>query len=336
MEKNMDLRTKYMGMTLKSPLVVAASPLSKTLDGIKKIEDAGASAFVMYSLFEEQIEFEQKELLFHTTEGTEAFAEATSYFPNFDEFNLGPQEYLNHIRKAKESVGIPVIASLNGKTTGGWTDYAKQMQEAGADGIELNIYNIPTNMNMTGAEIENNYIEILKAVKSAVSIPVALKLSPFFSNFANMAKRFDDAGADALVLFNRFYQPDINLDELEVQPHIILSNPTDLRLPMRWIAILKGKITADIAATRGIHYGEDVIKMLLVGANVTMLCSALLRYGIDHIKDVEEEVIEWMEEREYESVMQLQGSMSQMNVTDPSSFERAQYMRALNNYVLNF
>ena len=332
----MDLRTKYMGMTLKSPLVVAASPLSKTLDGIKKIEDAGASAFVMYSIFEEQIEFEQKELYYHTTAGTEAFAEATSYFPNVEEYNLGPQEYLNHIRKAKETVDIPVIASLNGKTIGGWTNFAKQMQEAGADGIELNIYNIPTNMNMTGAEIENSYIEILKAVKSAVSIPVALKVSPFFSNFANMAKRFDDAGADALVLFNRFYQPDINLDELEVQPHIILSNPTDLRLPMRWIAILKGKILADFAATRGIHYGEDVIKMLLVGANVTMLCSTLLRYGIDHIKDIEEEVIEWMEEREYESVLQLQGSMSQMNVSDPSSFERAQYMRALNNYVLNF
>jgi dihydroorotate dehydrogenase (fumarate) len=336
MEKNMDLRTKYMGMTLKSPLVVAASPLSRTLDGIKKIEDAGASAFVMYSIFEEQIEYEQKELYYHTTTGTEAFAESTSYFPNIEEYNLGPQEYLNHIRKAKESVSIPVIASLNGKTVGGWTGFAKQMQNAGADGIELNIYNIPTNMNMTGSEVENEYIEILKAVKSAVSIPVALKLSPFFSNFANMAKRFDDAGADALVLFNRFYQPDINLDELEVQPHIILSNPTDLRLPMRWIAILKGKLIADIAATRGIHYGEDVIKMLLVGANVTMLCSALLRYGIDHIKDVEEEVIEWMEEHDYESVTQLQGSMSQMNVADPSSFERAQYMRALNNYVLNF
>jgi dihydroorotate dehydrogenase (fumarate) len=290
----------------------------------------------MYSIFEEQIEFEQKEMFFHTTAGTEAFAESTSYFPNIEEYNLGPQEYLNHIRKAKETVDIPVIASLNGKTIGGWTDFAKQMQEAGADGIELNIYNIPTNMNMTGAEVENSYIEILKAVKSAVSIPVALKLSPFFSNFANMAKRFDDAGADALVLFNRFYQPDINLDELEVQPHIILSNPTDLRLPMRWIAILKGRILADLAATRGIHYGEDVIKMLLVGANVTMLCSTLLRYGIDHIKDIQEEVIEWMEEREYESVLQLQGSMSQMNVADPSSFERAQYMRALNNYVLNF
>ena len=323
-------------MNLKSPLVVSASPLSKTLDGIKKIEDAGASAFVMYSLFEEQIELEQKELFATTTMGAESFAESLSYFPDVAEYNLGPDEYLEHIRKAKDAVEIPVIASLNGKTTGGWTHFAKLMQDAGADGIELNIYNIPIMLDLTGAELENNYIEILKAVKCEVTIPVALKLSPFFSNMANMAKRFDDAGADALVLFNRFYQPDINLDELEVEPHIILSNPTDLRLPMRWIAMLKGRIFADLAATSGIHYGEDAIKMLLVGANVTMLCSTLLRYGVEHIKDIQEEMIEWMEEREYESVMQLQGSMSQLNVADPSAFERSQYMKALNNYVLNY
>ncbi|MBE2190161.1 MAG: dihydroorotate dehydrogenase-like protein [Candidatus Kapabacteria bacterium] len=332
----MDLKTKYMGMTLKSPLVVSASPLSRTLDGIKKIEDAGASALVMYSIFEEQIKFEQKELFYHTTQGTEAFAESLSYFPDTSEYNLGPDEYLEHIRKAKESVKIPVIASINGSTVGGWTDFAKQMQTAGADAIELNIYNIPTELDKTGAEIEDEYVEILKSVKAAVSVPVALKLSPFFSNMANMAKRFDAAGADALVLFNRFYQPDINLEELEVEPHIILSNPTDLRLPMRWIAILKGRIFSDLAATSGIHYGEDVIKMMLVGANVTMLCSTLLRYGVDYIKDIEEEMVEWMTEHEYESIMQMQGSMSQLNIPDPSSYERAQYMKALNNYVLNY
>lgn len=332
----MDLTTKYMGMTLKSPLVVSASPLSKNLDGIKRIEDSGASAMVMYSVFEEQIEHEQKELHYMTTIGTDSFAESLSYFPQVEEFNLGPDQYLELIRSAKESVEIPVIASINGKTVGGWTEFAKQMQQAGADGIELNIYNIPTSMELSSQALENNYLEILKAVKSAVTIPVALKLSPFFTNFAYMAKKFDEAGADSLVLFNRFYQPDINLEELEVEPHIILSNPTDLRLPMRWIAILKGRLFADLAATSGIHYGEDVIKMLLVGANVTMLCSTLLRYGVDYVKDIQEEVIEWMTEHEYESVMQLQGSMSQMNVADPSSFERAQYMKALNNYVLNY
>jgi len=332
----MDLRTKYMGMTLKSPLVVSASPLSKTLDGIKKIEDAGAAAFVMYSLFEEQIELEQKELFFTTTMGSESFAESLSYFPDVAEYNLGPDEYLEHIRKAKESVNIPVIASLNGKTTGGWTRYAKLMEEAGADAIELNIYNIPTLTELKGEDLEKNYIEIVKSVKDNVSIPVAVKLSPFFTNFANFAKKLDEIGTDALVLFNRFYQPDINLDELEVEPHIVLSNPTEMRLPMRWIAILKGRIFADLAATSGIHYGEDVIKMLLVGANVTMLCSSLLRYGVEHLKDIQEEMVEWLEEREYESVMQLQGSMSQLNVADPSSFERAQYMKAINNYVINY
>ncbi len=332
----MDLRTKYMGMTLKSPLVVSASPLSRTLDGIKKIEDAGASAFVMYSLFEEQIELEQKELYATTTMGADSFAESLSYLPDVAEYNLGPDEYLEHIRKAKESVSIPVIASINGKTTGGWTRYAKLIQEAGADAIELNIYNIPTLTDLKGEDLEKNYIEIVKSVKDNVTIPVAVKLSPFFTNLANFAKKLDEIGADALVLFNRFYQPDINLDELEVEPHIVLSNPTEMRLPMRWIAILKGRIFADLAATTGIHYGEDVIKMLLVGANVTMLCSSLLRYGVEHLKDIQEEMIEWLEEREYDSVMQLQGSMSQLNVADPSSFERAQYMKALNNYVLNF
>jgi len=332
----MDLRTKYMGMTLKSPLVVSASPLSKTLDGIKKIEDAGAAAFVMYSLFEEQIELEQKELFSISTMGSESFAESLSYFPDVAEYNLGPDEYLEHIRKAKESVSIPVIASLNGKTTGGWTRYAKLMEEAGADALELNIYNIPTLTELKGEDLEKNYIEIVKSVKDNVSIPVAVKLSPFFTNLANFAKKLDEIGTDALVLFNRFYQPDINLDELEVEPHIVLSNPTEMRLPMRWIAILKGRIFADLAATSGIHYGEDVIKMLLVGANVTMLCSSLLRYGVEHLKDIQEEMIEWLEERDYESVMQLQGSMSQLNVADPSAFERAQYMKAINNYVINY
>ncbi len=332
----MDLTTKYLGLDLKSPLVVAASPLSKTLDGIKKMEDFGASAFVMYSLFEEQIEMEEKELFSHSMTGTDSFAEFSSFFPAIEEFNLGPNEYLEHIRKAKDSVKIPVIASLNCRHNGRWTEFAKQMQQAGADALELNIYNIPTDFELSGDELEKKYIEILTSIKKEISIPVALKISPFFTNLASSAKKFTEAGADGLVLFNRFYQPDINLDRLEVEPHIVLSNPTDLRLPMRWIAILKGRINAYLAATSGIHYGEDAIKMLLVGADVTMLCSTLLRYGIDYIKGIEDEIVAWMTENEYESVNQLKGSLSQINSPDPAAFERAQYMKALNSYTVTF
>lgn len=328
----MDITTKYMGMNLRSPIVVSASPLSEDVGNIKKMEDAGAGAVVLYSLFEEQILLEQKEVFYHTTAGTYSFAEALTYFPEADEYKVGPDGYLDLIRKAKESVNIPIIASLNGSTNGGWIDYAKKMQEAGADAIELNIYYIPTDMNLSSLDIENNYIEIIKHVKTAVSIPVAVKLSPFFTNMANIAKRIVDVGANALVLFNRFYQPDIDLDNLEVKPQIQLSHSSAARLPMRWIAILKGRIKADLAATSGIQSSDDVIKMLLSGANVTMMCSALFKNGIYHISQVEKEIIEWMTEKEYESVQQMQGSMSQQNVADPSAFERAQYMKALTNY----
>ena len=328
----MDITTKYMGMNLLSPIVVSASPLSEDVGNIKKMEDAGAGAVVLYSLFEEQILLEQKEVFYHTTAGTYSFAEALTYFPEADEYKVGPDGYLDLIRKAKESVNIPIIASLNGSTNGGWIDYAKKMQEAGADAIELNIYYIPTDMNLSSLDIENNYIEIIKHVKTAVSIPVAVKLSPFFTNMANIAKRIVDVGANALVLFNRFYQPDIDLDNLEVKPQIQLSHSSAARLPMRWIAILKGRIKADLAATSGIQSSDDVIKMLLSGANVTMMCSALFKNGIYHISQVEKEIIEWMTEKEYESVQQMQGSMSQQNVADPSAFERAQYMKALTNY----
>lgn len=328
----MDITTKYMGMTLRSPLVVSASPLSEDVGNIIKMEDAGAGAVVLYSLFEEQIVQEQKEIFYHTTAGTYSFAEALTYFPEPDEYRVGPDGYLELIRKAKESVNIPIIASLNGTTNGGWIDYAKKMQQAGADAIELNIYYIPTDMNLTSLDIENNYIEIIKHVKSAVSIPIAVKLSPFFTNMANMAKRIDETGADALVLFNRFYQPDIDLDILEVKPQIQLSHSSAARIPMRWIAILKGKIKADLAATSGIQSADDVLKMLMAGANVTMLCSALFKNGIYHLNQVQKEIIEWMTEKEYESVQQMQGSMSQLNVADPTAFERAQYMKALTSY----
>lgn len=328
----MDLTTKYLGITLRSPLVASASPLSEDISNIKKLEDAGIGAVVLYSLFEEQIRLEQEEYNFHTTQGTEAFAESLSYFPEIHDYKLGPELYLEHIEKAKQAVDIPIIASLNGSTLGGWTNYAKEMESAGADAIELNIYYIPTDMGMSGQQVEKQYIDILKSVKSAVKIPVALKLSPFFSNFSNMARQFDEAGADALVLFNRFYQPDIDLDQYEVTPNLLLSQSSAMRLPMRWIAILSDRIKADLAATSGIHTGTDVIKMLLVGASVAMLCSSLLKHGVNHVRNIEDHMKQWMREREYESVAQLQGSMSQKKTSDPSNFERAQYMKAITKY----
>lgn len=329
----MNLTTTYLGLTLRSPLVPSASaPLTEKLDNIKRLEDAGASAIVLHSIFEEQLRLEQYELHHHLTYGTESFAEALSYFPEPETFHVGAEIYLEHIRRAKEMTDIPIIASLNGSTLGGWTHYARQIQAAGADALELNLYSIPTDMDMTGAEIEENDLAILQAVKAEVTIPVALKLSPFFSNMANMAKRFDEAGADALVLFNRFYQPDIDLEELEVRPRILLSTPQDLRLPMRWIAILSGRLQADLASTSGVQTGQDCIKMLMAGAKITQICSVLLRHGIGHIQQLEREMVQWLEEHEYESVQQLQGSMSQINCPDRSAFERVQYMEGIQSY----
>jgi dihydroorotate dehydrogenase (fumarate) len=328
-----DLSTTYMGLELRSPLVVgAAAPLTEEIDNLKRMEDAGAAAIVLHSLFEEQITQEQFELHHHLEYGTESFAEALTYFPEPDIFHVGPEEYLNYIRRGKNTIDIPIIASLNGSTLGGWTDYARQIEQAGADALELNIYYVPTDMNLTGAQVEQTYLDILRSVKSVVNIPVAIKLSPFFSNMANMAKQLTEAGADALVLFNRFYQPDIDLEALEVKPNVLLSTPQAMRLPMRWIAILYGRIAVDLAATSGIHKPTDVIKMLMTGANVTMLVSVLLRNGIEHLRSIEEGMRQWMTENEYESVKQMQGSMSQINCPDESAFERVQYMKAIQSY----
>ena len=324
-----DLSTRYVGLQLRSPLVASASPLSRDVEGICRLEDAGASAVVLYSLFEEQLRQEEADLDYHLAAGTESFAESLTYFPQPSEFHTGPDGYLSHILKAKAATRIPIIASLNGSTLGAWTDFARRIEQAGADAIECNIYSIPTDPNLSAADVEENYINILLAVKNSVDIPVAVKLSPFFSNLANMAKRFDEAGADALVLFNRFYQPDIDLEELEIRPNVLLSTPQALRLPLTWIGILFGRVKADLAATSGVHSAEDVVKLLMVGANVTMLCSSLLRNGINHLRHVERELRTWMEEHEYESVAQMQGSMSQIRCPDPGAFERAQYMRAV-------
>jgi dihydroorotate dehydrogenase (fumarate) len=325
----MDLSTKYLGMQLRTPLVASASPLSHEIGGIRSLEDAGASAVVLYSLFEEQLRQENLELERDLNAGTESFAESLTYFPKSSEFHTGPEGYLNHIRKAKEAVDIPIIASLNGSTLGGWIKYAQQIEQAGADAIECNLYFLPTNMEILGSDVEEAYLDILREVKTSVHIPVAAKLSPFFSNLANMAKRLDQMGTDGLVLFNRFYQPDIDLEELEIKPNVLLSSPQALRLPLTWIGILYGRIRASLAATSGVHHPEDVIKLLMVGADVTMLCSALLRNGIGHLRHIEQGVRQWMEKHEYESVQQMQGSMSQLRCPDPGAFERAQYMRAV-------
>ena len=324
-----DLTTRYLGLTLRTPLVPSASPLSQEIASIRRLEDAGASAVVLYSLFEEQLRQESLELDHHLSTGTESFAESLTYFPQASEFRLGPEGYLEHIRKAKEAVDIPIIASLNGATVGGWAKFAKEIEQAGADALECNIYYIPTDPELKAAEIEQTYVDIVWAVKSAISIPVAIKISPFFTNVANVAKRLDNAGADGLVLFNRFYQPDIDLEELEIRPNVLLSTPQALRLPLTWIGILYGRLKASLAATGGVHDPQDAIKLLMVGANVTMMCSSLLRNGINQLRHMERGIVDWMEQHEYESVKQLQGSMSQLRCPDPSAFERAQYMRAV-------
>ena len=325
----MDLSTTYLGLKLRNPLVCAASPLSQQLDNLKRMEDARASAVVLHSLFEEQLRQDTAELEDNLERGAFSSPEAMSYFPEVDNYKLGPQEYLALIERAKQAVGIPVIASLNACSAGGWTRYARAIQDAGADALELNIYHIPTDPAQTSADIEAMYLEIVRGVKSELTIPVAVKLSPFFTNFSNIAVRLVEAGAGGLVLFNRFYQPDIDLETLEVRPNILRSTPMALRLPLRWIAILYGRVQASLAGTSGVYFGGDALKLLLAGADVAMLCSVLLRDGIRQITSIERELVAWMEKHEYESVRQLKGSLSQMNCADPAAFERAQYMRAI-------
>jgi dihydroorotate dehydrogenase (fumarate) len=328
----MDLRTTYMGLPLRNPIVASASPLSEKLDNIKRMEDAGAAAVVMFSLFEEQIKRENASIERLITAGTNSFAESLSYFPDYEDYDTGPEEYLKLLSQAAEAVDIPVIGSLNGVTNEGWVDTARMMQEAGASGIELNIYYIPANLYMTGREVEQRYLDVLKAVKDSVSIPVALKLSPFFSAMGNMARQFDEAGVDALVLFNRFYQPDFDLDKLDVKVNLELSTASEIRLPLLWIAVLYGRINASLAATRGVHSHIEAIKYLMAGADAVMTTSAVLRHGIDFLTTLVNGLQTWMEDREYESVQQMKGSMSQINCLDPGAFERANYIKIIESY----
>jgi len=328
----MDLSTKYMGFNLKNPIVPSASPLSKSVDSVKKLEDAGASAVVVYSLFEEQISHDSNELDHYLSYGTESYAESLSYFPKLEDYNYGPDEYLEHISKLKNAVDIPVIGSLNGISSGGWMKYAKLIEDAGADGLELNVYYIPTDLDQDGKSVEDIYIRDLLRVKQNLNIPVAMKLSPYFSSLPNIAKKLELAGADALVFFNRFYQPDFDLEKLEVVPNLELSSKWEMRLPLRWIAILYGKVNTSFAATTGIHDHYDVLKVIMAGADIANMCSELLRNGISMITEILKEMEIWMLEKEYDSIEQMKGSMSQKSVADPSAFERANYMKALNNY----
>lgn len=330
-----NLATQYLGLLLRTPLVASASPLSETLDGIKRLEDAGIAAIVLHSLFEEQLTVESLLLQHHLEQHADCHAEALSYFPEPTAFRVGPEEYLEHLERAKRSVQVPLIASLNGTTVGNWTRYASQLQQAGADALELNFYALQADASVPPHVIEDVYVEIVREVRAAVSLPLAVKLSPFHTSLAYTARRLVEAGAQGLVLFNRFYQPDIDLDLLEVHPQVILSTSVALRLPLRWIAILFGQLDADLAATSGIHSPQDVLKVLMAGARASMLCSILLKRGVEHVQVLEQGLHRWLEEHEYESVRQLQGSMSQAHCPDPTAFERAQYVRALQTFRLD-
>src|SRR6266566_5106793 len=329
---SIDLSTSYLGLQLKNPLVASASPLSKKVDTLRRLEDAGAAAVVMYSLFEEQITHESQELNHYLERGTYSFAESLDYFPELDTYNMGPELYLEHLHNVKQTLDIPVIGSLNGISSGGWVEYAHKMEQAGADALELNIYYLPTDFNVSSAELEDAYVQLVRDIRATVKIPIALKLSPFFTALPNVAKRFVEAGAYGLVLFNRFYQPDFDLEELEVIPNLELSTSHELRLPLRWIAILYGRIAADFALTSGVHTAQDVLKAMMAGANVAMMTSTLLENGVGRLMHIINDLQEWMETHEYESIAQMRGSMSQRAVADPAAYERANYMKALNSF----
>ncbi|HYW45122.1 MAG TPA: dihydroorotate dehydrogenase-like protein [Bryobacteraceae bacterium] len=334
LSKTIDLSTTYLGLKLKNPLVASASPMCADVANVRRLEDSGAAAIVLHSLFEEQIEQESDELDRFITEGSELSAESVTHFPEMLHRVMGPDAYLAHIVKCKQAVKIPVIASLNGTTRGGWLGYARQMEQAGADALELNIYYVPVDPDMSGDQVEQRYIDLVKAVKAEVKIPVAVKLGPYFSSLSNMSKKLDAAGADALVLFNRFYQPDYDLEALEVVPNLILSNSHELLLRLHWIAVIYGQVRADLALTGGVHSATDVVKAMMAGARVAMMTSALLKRGISYLDTISTELLIWMGEHEYDSIRQMQGSMSRNAVPQPSAFERANYMKVLSSYAM--
>lgn len=327
----MSVSTKYLGLELKSPLVASASPLSRNLDVSKRLEDAGAAALVMYSLFQEEAVAESLELDHYLSYFTEAFAEALTWYPELPSYRLIPDRYLEQLRLLKAHLDIPVIGSLNGVSTGGWTSYARQIEEAGADALELNLYHIP-DLQLSGEQVEQGALDVLRTVKTEVGIPVAVKLSPYYSSIGSMAKKLEETGADALVMFNRFYQPDLDVDELEVVPRLDLSTSVDLRLALRWVAMLYGRTDAEMAVTGGVHTHEDVVKAIMAGAQVTMMTSELLERGVGRITEIERDLQSWMERREFSSVDEMRGTLSQQEVEDPSAFERANYVRVLQSW----
>ncbi len=328
----LDLTTTYLGLKLRNPLVVSPSPLSEQIGNILRMEDAGASAVVLHSLFEEQITIESQNLDRALSAGTESFAESLSYFPDMTRYNLGPEGYLEVIRKAKQAVNIPIIASLNGVSTGGWIKYAMEMEQAGADALELNIFYLANDSKLSGEQVEELYTSLVSHVKASVRIPVAVKLAPYFSAMASMAKKLDHAGADGLVLFNRFYQPDFDLEALDVKPSLSLSTSNELLLRLHWVATLYGQVKADMAITGGVHTAQDLLKAMMAGAKVAMVASAILKNGIEHMETMLADLRAWMEEHEYESIQQMQGSMSRKSVADPTAFSRANYLRVLSSY----
>jgi dihydroorotate dehydrogenase (fumarate) len=331
-----DLTTRYLGMALKHPIVASASPLTGSIDSLKRLEDAGIAAVVLPSLFEEQIEHEEMAAHNLMLYGAELSPEASSFFPEQQHYNTGPDRYLTLIADAKKALKVPVIASLNGYTPGGWTSMAKKFQEAGADAIELNVYFLATNLEDNSESVEVRYIDLVKSVAGQVTIPVAVKVAPYFSAMANMASRVARAGASGLVLFNRFLQPDIELDDLQVAPHLVLSTSDELRLALRWIAILRGRVATSFAATGGAHTADDVLKLLLAGADCVMVASSLLKKGPAHVGVLVRGVEAWLAERGYDSVEQMKGSLSQQACPDPDAFERANYMKALKSYSSEF
>lgn len=328
-----DITTTYLGLPMRSPVVASASPLCESLENIRHLEDVGAGGIVLPSLFEEQLDLESHSVDADLSRGSESFPESLNYLPDLHTYNLGADGYLELIRRARERVSIPIIASLNGVSPGGWARYAGMMEQAGADAIELNIYAIVTDPNITGADVEENNCDLLRQVKANISIPVAVKCSHSFSAIANMGKKLDAAGANGLVLFNRFYQPDFDIESLEVLPSLTLSRPQELLLRLHWVAILYGWVRANLAVTGGVHSARDVLKSMMAGAHVAMMTSALLLNGIDHVAAVLKDMVQWMEEHEYESIQQMRGSMSQRSVSDPAAFERGNYMRVLSSYV---
>jgi dihydroorotate dehydrogenase (fumarate) len=327
-----DLKTTYMGIPLRNPLVVSPSPLTEGLDNIRRMEDAGAAAVVMHSLFEEQIRLEELGLDRNLNQGTESYWESPTYFPDIQDFHMGPEEYLRAIENAKKAVRIPVLGSLNGVSAGGWIRYAKVIEQAGADGLELNIYSIPANMETDSQTVEQNMLTLVREVKKSLKIPVAVKIGPYFSSLPNFAMKLSESGADALVLFNRFYQPDLDLEAMEVYPNLTLSHSNTIRLRLRWAAILYGRIQADMAVTGGVQTAEDAVKAVMVGAKAAMMTSALLRHGIPHLSSVLDGLTEWMDKHEYDSIHKMQGALSQKSVADPAAFERANYMKVLGSY----